>query len=76
MEVAKTTNNIKVYQDTYAIPESALLGFKGKIPQSAGVIFCPYVPGVFTELSPEEKAQQFKRRHQEEIKNAGRGWKV
>jgi hypothetical protein len=74
MDVTKTTNDIKVYQDAYANPESALLGFKGKTIQSAGVIFCPYVPGVFNEPSPEEKAHEFKRRHQEEIEKAGEGW--
>lgn len=35
--------DIKIYQDTYADKESVLCGFKGKIIDKPGIIFCPYV---------------------------------
>lgn len=35
--------DIKIYQDAYADKESVLCGFKGKIIDKPGIIFCPYV---------------------------------
>ena len=37
------TNDIKIYQDAYADKESVLCGYKGKIINKSGIIFCPYV---------------------------------
>ena len=37
-------NDIKIYQDAYADKESVLCGYKGKIIDKPGVIYCPYVP--------------------------------
>lgn len=36
-------NDIKIYQDAYADKESVLCGYKGKIINKSGIIFCPYV---------------------------------
>lgn len=36
-------NDIKIYQDTYADKESVLCGFKGRIINEPGIIYCPYV---------------------------------
>lgn len=36
-------NDIKIYQDAYANNESVLCGYKGKIIDKPGIIFCPYV---------------------------------
>lgn len=36
--------NIKVYRDTFAGGNYALLGFKGPNPYDSGLIFCPYIP--------------------------------
>ena len=36
-------NDIKIYQDAYADKESVLCGFKGKIINEPGIIYCPYV---------------------------------
>ncbi len=35
--------DIKIYQDAYADKESVLCGYKGKIINKSGIIFCPYV---------------------------------
>ena len=35
--------DIKIYQDAYADKESVLCGFKGKIIDKPGIIFCPCV---------------------------------
>ena len=37
------TNDIKIYQDAYADKESVLCGFKGRIINKQGIIYCPYV---------------------------------
>ena len=37
------TNDIKIYQDTYANKESVLCGYKGRIINEPGIIYCPYV---------------------------------
>lgn len=37
------TNDIKIYQDAYANAEHALCGYKGKIINEPGIIYCPYV---------------------------------
>lgn len=36
------TNDIKIYQDVYANTEHALCGYKGKIIDEPGIIYCPY----------------------------------
>ena len=36
-------NDIKIYQDAYADKESVLCGFKGKIINEPGIIYCPYI---------------------------------
>ena len=36
-------NDIKIYQDAYAGKESVLCGYKGKIIDKPGIIYCPYV---------------------------------
>lgn len=36
-------NDIKIYQDAYADKESVLCGYKGKIIDKPGIIYCPYV---------------------------------
>ena len=36
-------NDIKIYQDAYADKESVLCGFKGRIINEPGIIYCPYV---------------------------------
>ena len=36
-------NDIKIYKDIYADKESVLCGFKGKIIDKPGIIFCQYV---------------------------------
>lgn len=35
-------NDIKIYQDAYADKETVLCGYKGKIINKPGIIFCPY----------------------------------
>lgn len=37
------TNDIKIYQDAYADKESVLVGYKGRIIDKPGIIYCPYV---------------------------------
>ena len=37
------TNDIKIYQDAYANKESVLCGYKGRIINEPGIIYCPYV---------------------------------
>jgi len=37
------TNDIKIYQDAYADKESVLCGYKGRIINEPGIIYCPYV---------------------------------
>lgn len=37
------TNDIKIYQDIYADKESVLCGYKGRIINEPGIIYCPYV---------------------------------
>ena len=36
-------SDIKIYQDTYADKESVLCGYKGRIINEPGIIYCPYV---------------------------------
>ena len=36
-------NDIKIYQDAYADKEHVLCGYKGKIIDKPGIIYCPYV---------------------------------
>ena len=36
-------NDIKIYQDAYANKESVLCGYKGRIIDKQGIIYCPYV---------------------------------
>lgn len=36
-------NDIKIYQDAYADKESVLCGYKGRIINEPGIIYCPYV---------------------------------
>ena len=36
-------NDIKIYQDVYANAEHVLCGYKGKIIDEPGIIYCPYV---------------------------------
>lgn len=36
-------NDIKIYQDTHADKESVLCGYKGRIINEPGIIYCPYV---------------------------------
>lgn len=36
-------NDIKIYQDAYADKERVLCGYKGKIIDKPGIIYCPYV---------------------------------
>lgn len=47
--------------------------YSQQVMQEAGVVFQPYVAGIFAEqlLTPEEKAQKWKERHINEIKEAG-----
>lgn len=35
--------DIKIYQDAYANKESVLCGYKGRIINEPGIIYCPYV---------------------------------
>jgi len=44
-----------------------------QVMQEAGIVFQPYVTGIFTDqlLTPEERAQKWKERHINEIKEAG-----
>lgn len=35
--------DIKIYQDAYADKESVLCGYKGRIINEPGIIYCPYV---------------------------------
>lgn len=37
------TSDIKIYQDAYANKESVLCGYKGKIIDEPGIIYCQYV---------------------------------
>lgn len=36
-------SDIKIYQDAYADKESVLCGYKGRIINEPGIIYCPYV---------------------------------
>ena len=36
-------SDIKIYQDAYANKESVLCGYKGKIINEPGIIYCQYV---------------------------------
>jgi len=36
-------SDIKIYQDAYANKESVLCGYKGRIINESGIIYCPYV---------------------------------
>lgn len=37
------TNDIKIYKDIYANKESVLCGYKGRIINEPGIIYCQYV---------------------------------
>lgn len=36
-------SDIKIYQDAYADKESVLCGYKGRIINESGIIYCQYV---------------------------------
>lgn len=40
--IEATDNKIKIYKDTYADANYAKVGYKGKIIDKKGIIFCPY----------------------------------
>lgn len=43
MDLIETTEDkIKVYKDTYADANYAKVGYKGKIIDKPGIIYCPY----------------------------------
>lgn len=50
--------------------------YSQQVMQEAGVIYQPYVAGIFTDqlLTPEERAQKWKERHINEIKEAGKDY--
>lgn len=50
--------------------------YSQQVMQEAGVIYQPYVAGIFVDqlLTPEEKAQKWKERHINEIKEAGKDY--
>ena len=49
--------------------------YSQQVMQEAGVIFQPYVAGLFDELlTPEEKAQKWKERRINSIKEAGKDY--
>ena len=49
--------------------------YSQQVMQEAGVVFQPYVAGLFDEVwTPEERAQKWKERHIKEIKEAGKNY--
>lgn len=52
--------------------------YSQQVMQEAGVIYQPYVAGIFTDqlLTPEERAQKWKERHINEIKEAGEDYEI
>ena len=50
--------------------------YSQQVMQEAGTVFQPYVTGIFTDQlwTPEERAQKWKERHINEIKEAGKDY--
>ena len=49
--------------------------YSQQVMQDAGIVFQPYVVGLFDQVwSPEESAQTWKERHINEIKEAGKDY--
>ncbi len=48
-EIGTLNGNITVYRDIYAKTDFALCGFKGPTTSDAGIIFCPYITGIFNK---------------------------
>lgn len=46
-EVGKINGTITVYRDTYAVRDYALVGYKGPTSSDTGLIYSPYITGLF-----------------------------
>jgi hypothetical protein len=46
-EVGKINGTITVYRDAYAVRDYALVGYKGPTTSDAGLIYSPYITGLF-----------------------------
>ena len=46
-EVGKINGTITVYRDAYAPLDYALVGYKGSTTSDAGIIYSPYITGLF-----------------------------
>ena len=49
-----TINGMKVYRDTHAWKDYAVVGYKGQKENDAGIIYCPYIPVMFAKATGEE----------------------
>jgi hypothetical protein len=49
-----TINGLKVYRDTHAWKDYAVVGYKGAKENDAGIIYAPYIPVMFAKATGEE----------------------
>ena len=52
-EIGTLNGTIKVYRDTYNTDNNVLCGYKGPSTSDAGVIFSPYIMGLFNRATAE-----------------------
>lgn len=52
-----TIGRFTVYRDTFASQDYAVVGYKGPKDNDAGVIYCPYVPVMFSRTTQVESFQ-------------------
>ena len=48
------SDDIKIYKDNFSPGEHALVGYKGRSIQDAGVIYQPYIKSIFTRTGINE----------------------
>lgn len=53
-EVGKLNGTIAIYRDTYNTDNQVLVGYKGPGTSDAGIIFSPYVMGVYMRATAQE----------------------
>lgn len=52
-----TLGRFTVYRDTFAAEDYAVVGYKGPKDNDAGIIYCPYVPVMFSRTTQVESFQ-------------------
>jgi hypothetical protein len=52
--IGTINGSIKVYRDTYNTSNQVVVGFKGPQPSDAGIIFSPYIMGLFNRAMAQD----------------------